>query len=122
MVVTDVTGRPSASTARQPPEVEVSETSESEQCTGRGPHDCLARLRAAKMDFLTIVSKVNKGEGTYLAQSDCSLLMFYLEAVVMLIHLQQPSIVQHLTVSNTVLTVFTFSKFDRISILIILLI
>ena len=116
MVVTDVTGRPSD---RQLPEGEASETSE--QCTGRGPHDCLALLRAAKMDFLEILSKFNKGEGTDLAHSDCSLLVCYLEAVVMLKNLQQPSTVQHLTVSNTVLVV-TFSKFDRTGILIILLI
>lgn len=119
MVVTDVTGRPSASTARQPPAVE--ETSDSEQCTDRGPHDCLALLRAAKMDFLSILSKVNKGDGTDLSQSDCSLLVYYLEAVVMLKHLQQPSIVQHLTVSNTIV-VSTFSKFDHYSFLMILLI
>ena len=109
MVVTDIAPRPSTRTARQPPDVEASETDEHEQRTERSPHDCLALLRAAKMDFLAVLTRVNKGDDMDLAHTDCSFLVYYLQAVLMLKNLQNPCIVERMTVSVTVLLLFSLS-------------
>ncbi|XP_072563161.1 uncharacterized protein [Paramormyrops kingsleyae] len=60
--------------------------------------DCWAVLRAAKHDFLAIVGKVYPEE-TPLELKECCLLLNYLEAIVILKHLQQAGVVEHMTVS-----------------------
>ncbi|XP_072563858.1 uncharacterized protein [Paramormyrops kingsleyae] len=63
------------------------------------PEDCWAVLRAAKHDFLAIVGKVYPEE-TPLELKECCLLLYYLEAIVILKHLQQRGVVEHMTVQE----------------------
>ncbi|XP_072563857.1 uncharacterized protein [Paramormyrops kingsleyae] len=63
------------------------------------PEDCWAVLRAAKHDFLVIVGKVYPEE-TPLELKECCLLLYYLEAIVILKHLQQAGVVEHMTVQE----------------------
>ncbi|XP_072563335.1 uncharacterized protein [Paramormyrops kingsleyae] len=63
------------------------------------PEDCWAVLRAAKHDFLAIVGKVYPEE-TPLELKECCLLLYYLEAIVILKHLQQAGVVEHMTVQE----------------------
>lgn len=62
------------------------------------PHDCLAVLRAAKKDFLTVIKKVYPKESATLELTECAFVMYYLQAVVILKHLQRPGVVKHMTV------------------------
>lgn len=63
------------------------------------PRDCLAVLRAAKKDFMAVVSKVFQDKNVILEMAECSLVVYYLQAVVILKHLQRPGVVEHMTVS-----------------------
>ncbi|XP_041799710.1 uncharacterized protein LOC121611295 isoform X2 [Chelmon rostratus] len=64
------------------------------------PHDCLAVLRAAKKDFMAVVSKVFLDKNVILEMAECSLVVYYLQAVVILKHLQRPGVVTHMTVQE----------------------
>lgn len=63
------------------------------------PHDCLAVLRAAKQDFMAVMAKVSLDKNVTLEMAECSFVVYYLQAVVILKHLQQPGVVEHMTVS-----------------------
>lgn len=59
-------------------------------------------LRAAKKDFLAVIAKIFESAPTYNIQLDtaeCLLILYYLEAIVVLKHLQRPGVVEHMTVS-----------------------
>lgn len=63
--------------------------------------ECWAVLDAAKKDFLDVME--NLSESSDPLESDQSiLLVYYLEALVILKHLQRPGVVVHMTVSVTV--------------------
>ncbi|XP_034551720.1 uncharacterized protein LOC117821497 isoform X2 [Notolabrus celidotus] len=64
------------------------------------PHDCLAVLRAAKKDFLEVMTKVTDDKGKTLELPGCILVVYYLQAVVILKHLQRPGVVEHMTVQE----------------------
>ncbi|XP_034551746.1 uncharacterized protein LOC117821512 [Notolabrus celidotus] len=64
------------------------------------PHDCLAVLRAGKKDFLEVITKLTEDKGTTLELPDFSLVVYYLQAVVILKHLQRPVVVEHMTVQE----------------------
>ncbi|KAF4091485.1 hypothetical protein AMELA_G00037320 [Ameiurus melas] len=67
-------------------------TAEAELAT----HDCTAVLRAAKEDFLAISQKMlSEKEVT---TDECLDYMYYLQALVILKHLQRPGVVSHMTV------------------------
>ncbi|XP_072563142.1 uncharacterized protein [Paramormyrops kingsleyae] len=63
------------------------------------PEDCWAVLRAAKKDFLAVLGKVYPEKGS-LESTECCLVLYYLEAVVILKHLQRPGVVEHMTVEE----------------------
>lgn len=63
------------------------------------PRDCLAVLRAAKKDFMAVMAKVFLDKSVTLERTECSFVVYYLEAVVILKHLQRPGVVEHMTVS-----------------------
>ncbi|XP_048859831.1 uncharacterized protein LOC125727149 [Brienomyrus brachyistius] len=63
------------------------------------PEDCWAVLRAAKNDFLAILGKVYPEEKP-LESAECCLVLYYLEATVILKHLQRPGVVEHMTVEE----------------------
>lgn len=63
------------------------------------PHDCLAVLRAAKQDFMAVMAKVFLDKDVALETAECSFVVYYLQAVVILKHLQRPGVVEHMTVS-----------------------
>lgn len=63
--------------------------------------ECWAVLDAAKEDFLEVME--NLSESSDPLESDQSILLVYdLEALVILKHLQRPGVVMHMTVSVTV--------------------
>lgn len=66
------------------------------------PYDCVAVLRAARKDFLGVIAKVWPDDGD-LQLNECSFVVYYLQAVVILNHLQRPGVVEHMTVSIIVL-------------------
>ncbi|XP_072563364.1 uncharacterized protein [Paramormyrops kingsleyae] len=63
------------------------------------PKDCLAVLRAAKNYFLAVIGKVSPRDSP-LEMTECCLVLFYLEAIVILKHLQRPGVVEHMTVKE----------------------
>lgn len=70
------------------------------------PRDCWAVLEKAKKDFLCVIAKVfpvRAFEET-LTMAECTLVLYYLEAVVILKHLQRPGVVEHMTVSIIVVS------------------
>lgn len=66
------------------------------------PKDCWAVLSAAKNDFLAVIAKVYPDDSGTLEMTECSLVLYYLQAVVILKHLQRPGVVEHMTVSITI--------------------
>ncbi|XP_066531555.1 uncharacterized protein [Hoplias malabaricus] len=73
---------------------------------GIRPKDCWAVLDAAKKDFLAVIGKLNgRGHirGHQLTQQESQLVLYYLEAVLILRHLQRPGVVEHMTVNEWVL-------------------
>ncbi|KAA0712515.1 hypothetical protein E1301_Tti019089 [Triplophysa tibetana] len=66
------------------------------------PRDCWTVLDKAKRDFLAVIAKVfpERGFEETLAMSECTLVLYYLEAVVILKHLQRPGVVEHMTVDE----------------------
>ena len=62
-------------------------------------HDCLAVLRAGEKDLLTVIRKVHPDDSGTLEMTECGFVMYYLQAVVILKHLQKPSVVEHMTVT-----------------------
>ncbi|XP_072563147.1 uncharacterized protein [Paramormyrops kingsleyae] len=62
----------------------------------KSPEDCWAVLRAAKNDFLAVLGKVYPEEMP-LECAECCLVLYYLEATVILKHLQPPGVVEHMT-------------------------
>lgn len=62
------------------------------------PHDCLAVLRAAKKDFMAVMAKVFLDTSVTLEKAACSFVVYSLQAVVILKHLQQAGVVEHMTV------------------------
>ncbi|XP_057693449.1 uncharacterized protein LOC130916608 [Corythoichthys intestinalis] len=70
---------------------------------GLKPHDCTALLRAAKDDFLTVMGKIFDSAPTYDMQLETSeqvLVLYYLEAIIILKHLQRPGVVEHMTIEE----------------------
>ncbi len=71
---------------------------------GKGvlPTDCLAVLDAALKDFLAIMGKL-QGPGAVtgenLTKNECLLILYYLEAIIILKLLQRPGVVANMTVS-----------------------
>lgn len=59
----------------------------------------MAVLRAAKEDFLTVLGKVYPENRATLKLNERSLVVYYLQAVVILKHLQRPGLVERMTVS-----------------------
>lgn len=66
------------------------------------PHDCWALLQAAKEDFLNTLDKLSDSSSFALESTECLFVVCYLEAVVILKHLQRPCVVENMTVSVTV--------------------
>lgn len=62
------------------------------------PADCWEVLRAAQKDFLKVIGKVIQGQ-TEQNTSECLIVLYYLEALVVLKHLQRPGVVENMTVS-----------------------
>lgn len=62
--------------------------------------DCVVVLEAAKKDFLEVMDKLSDLDT--LESDKIIFVVYYLEAVVMLKHLQRPSVVEHMTVSVSV--------------------
>lgn len=65
------------------------------------PNDCWAVLRAAKEDFLGIMAKVSDSAPNFSVQltfRECRLVLYYLEAIVILRHLQRPGVVENMMV------------------------
>ena len=67
------------------------------------PYDCLAVLRAARKDFMAVIGKVFVDKSATLELTECSFVVYYLQAVVILKHLQRPGEVERMTVSILVL-------------------
>ncbi|KAJ8367209.1 hypothetical protein AAFF_G00324220 [Aldrovandia affinis] len=63
------------------------------------PHDCLAVLKAARRDFLGVMEKACVKDSV-LELTECGFVLYYLEAVLILKHLQQPGVVEHMTVKE----------------------
>ncbi|KAJ8362135.1 hypothetical protein AAFF_G00393000, partial [Aldrovandia affinis] len=63
------------------------------------PHDCLAVLKAARRDFLGVVGKACDKDSV-LELTECGFVLYYLEAVLILKHLQRPGVVEHMTVKE----------------------
>lgn len=74
------------------------------------PKDCLAVLTAAKGDFMNIMGKL-------LADKDLTLVLYYLEAVVILRHLQRPGVVENMNVSIIVVCSTSLLYMDSVSLL-----
>ncbi|KAG9331070.1 hypothetical protein JZ751_020291 [Albula glossodonta] len=69
------------------------------------PRNCGHVLRVARNDFLTVIGKLvgpQAVEGTKLTKSECQLLVYYLEATLMLRHMQRPGVIEHMTVQEWV--------------------
>ena len=62
--------------------------------------DCQVVLVQAKDPFLACMDKLSKDDGDVLDSADETLVLYYLEAVVILGHVQRPSVVQNMTVSE----------------------
>lgn len=71
------------------------------------PHGCWAVLRAAKKDFLTVIGKVHPEDRAALELTECSFVVYYLQAVVILKHLQRPSTAENMTVGIIVFIVMS---------------
>lgn len=69
-------------------------------------------LRAAKRDFLSVINKVYPDDSSSLEKTECGLVVYYLEAVVLLKHHQLPGVVEHMTVSIIVLIFCLYCKFQ----------
>ena len=71
-------------------------------------------LDAAKRDFLAVMGKLS-GPGCFpghqLTQAEVQLVLYYLEAVVILRHLQRPGVVERMTVSTSVSTKYMSLRF-----------
>ncbi|XP_034025740.1 uncharacterized protein LOC117510222 isoform X2 [Thalassophryne amazonica] len=69
---------------------------------GITPRDCWAVLRAAKRDFLAVMGKIEAAPcySLQLETSECLLVLYYVEAIMVLKHLQWPSVVEHMTVEE----------------------
>lgn len=71
-------------------------------------------LDAAKRDFLAVMGKLS-GTGCFLGhqltQAEVQLVLYYLEAVVILRHLQRPGVVERMTVSTSVSTKYMSLRF-----------
>ncbi|KAL7825014.1 hypothetical protein SRHO_G00342260 [Serrasalmus rhombeus] len=62
-----------------------------------------AVLAAAKKDFLAVIGKLHAGEcspGHQLTLTELQLVLYYLEAIVILEHAQRPGVVEHMTVTE----------------------
>ncbi|KAL7825647.1 hypothetical protein SRHO_G00340400 [Serrasalmus rhombeus] len=62
-----------------------------------------AVLAAAKKDFLAVIGKLHAGEcspGHQLTLTELQLVLYYLEAIVILEHAQWPGVVEHMTVTE----------------------
>uniref|UniRef100_A0A3B4CJB6 Core-binding (CB) domain-containing protein n=1 Tax=Pygocentrus nattereri TaxID=42514 RepID=A0A3B4CJB6_PYGNA len=62
-----------------------------------------AVLAAAKKDFLAVIGKLHAGEcspGHQLTLTELQLVLYYLEAIVILEHAQRPGVVEHMTRSR----------------------
>ncbi|XP_060756673.1 uncharacterized protein LOC132867684 [Neoarius graeffei] len=66
------------------------------------PHECWAVLEAAKQDFLAIMDKLSDSCSSPLEHAESIFVVYYLEAVVILKHLQRPCIVENMTVTEWV--------------------
>ncbi|XP_072563150.1 uncharacterized protein [Paramormyrops kingsleyae] len=69
------------------------------------PRQCLAVLDAAKPDFLRIIGKVTGPEaipGCDLSRQERQLMLYFLEAVLILKHQQRPGVVENMTVNEWV--------------------
>ncbi|CAL8236693.1 unnamed protein product [Arctogadus glacialis] len=62
--------------------------------------DCQVVLVQAKDPFLACMDKLSKDDADVLDSADETLVLYYLEAVVILGHVQWPSVVQNMTVSE----------------------
>jgi hypothetical protein len=62
--------------------------------------DCQVVLVQAKDPFLACIDKLSKDDADVLDSTDETLVLYYLEAVVILGHVQRPSVVQNMTVSE----------------------
>ena len=75
------------------------------------PRDCLAVLRAAKQDFMAVMAKVFLDKSVTLEMAECSFVVYYLQAVLILKHLQRPGVVEHMTEYSYAPFVCIVSKF-----------
>ena len=66
------------------------------------PADCQAVLEKAKQDFLAIMDKLSDSGCDTLEPAQSTFVVYYLEAIILLKHLQRPGVVEHMTVSVTV--------------------
>ncbi|KAI1898028.1 hypothetical protein AGOR_G00068080 [Albula goreensis] len=69
------------------------------------PRDCGLVLRMARNDFLAVIRKLvgpQDVEGTEPTKSECQLVVYYLEATLMLRHMQRPGVIEHMTVQDWV--------------------
>ena len=82
------------------------------------PKDCLAVLTAAKGDFLDIMGKLLADKDLTLEKAEAGLVLYYLEAVVILRHLQRPGVVENMTVS--IMVVFSMSLLHMDSVVLLL--
>ncbi|CAM4569895.1 unnamed protein product [Leuciscus chuanchicus] len=65
------------------------------------PEDCLAILDKARADFLAVIGKLQgPGADSFIEKNDCLLVLYYLEAIVILKHLQRPGVVTNMTVEE----------------------
>ncbi|KAG7455566.1 hypothetical protein JOB18_000383 [Solea senegalensis] len=62
--------------------------------------DCWALLKAAKKDFELVIGKLLKDRTLILDKSELTLVVYYLEAILILKHLQRPGVVEHMTVQE----------------------
>ncbi|KAG9259826.1 hypothetical protein AMEX_G27435 [Astyanax mexicanus] len=67
------------------------------------PKDCWAVLEAANKDFLAVIAKLTGPRhvrGHHLTLPESQLVLYYLEAVLILRHLHRPGVVEHMTVKD----------------------
>ena len=62
------------------------------------PIECLAVLEKAMPDFLAVMEKLSDSSYT-LQPAQSIFVVYYLEAIIILKHLQRPGTVEHMTVS-----------------------
>lgn len=72
------------------------------------PKDCWAVLKAAKGDFLKLISREKTDTSSTLSLTQAGFVMTYLQAVVILKYLQQPVVVEQMTVSIISLFIVSF--------------